>query len=115
MAARRKAGSRGSIAASAAVFSALGDRTRLGLLARLCDEGPASITTLTDSFDISRQAIAKHLRVMEGVGLVRRTALGRESLWRVEAERLDEARRHLESISAQWDGALQRLRRFVEP
>jgi DNA-binding transcriptional ArsR family regulator len=96
------------------VFFALGDETRLGLVSRLCDAGPMSIAKLTDSFDISRQAITKHLRVMEDAGLVHRTKHGRESIWRLDPKRLAEARRHLGSISDQWDGALLRLKRFVE-
>jgi DNA-binding transcriptional ArsR family regulator len=92
----------------------LGDETRLGLVSRLCDEGPLSIARLTGGFDITRQAITKHLRVMEDAGLVRRTQIGRESLWQIEQKRLAEAREYLQRISAQWDGALARLKRFVE-
>ena len=114
MPARRKASAKAGIAESAAIFFALGDRTRLGLVSRLCAAGPASIAKLTQSFDITRQAITKHLRVMEDAGLVTRTRHGRESEWRLETRRLAEARRQLESISAQWDGALVRLKRFVE-
>ena len=96
------------------MFFALGDETRLRLVARLCEAGPASITRLAESFDITRQAVTKHLRVMEDAGLVQRNQQGRESSWRLEPQRLAEARQHLESISAQWDGALARLKRFVE-
>jgi DNA-binding transcriptional ArsR family regulator len=99
---------------SAAIFAALGDETRLGLVSRLCEEGPLSIARLTGSFDITRQAITKHLRVMEDAGLVRRTQTGRESLWQIEQHRLAEARQYLQQISAQWDVALARLKRFVE-
>jgi len=99
---------------SAAVFAALGDETRLGLVARLCDNGPMSIAKLTVGFDITRQAITKHLRVMEDAGLVRSTHHGRESVWRLEQKRLADARRHLQLISAQWDETLSRLKSFVE-
>lgn len=102
------------MADSAALFFAFADETRLGLVARLCDKGPLSIAKLADGFDMSRQAIAKHLHVMEDAGVVRRSQRGRESLWQLQPKRLAEARRHLESISAQWDAALGRLRRFVE-
>ena len=68
---------------------------------------------LTKSFDMTRQAITKHLQVMEDAGLVRRTRHGRESYWRIEPRRLADARRHLESISDQWDNALMRLKSFV--
>jgi DNA-binding transcriptional ArsR family regulator len=111
--ARRSAGAKPGIAQSAAIFFALGDETRLGLVSRLCDAGPASIAKLTESFDITRQAITKHLRVMEDAGLVRRTRHGRASQWRLEPKRLAEARRHLDAISAQWDGALLRLKRYL--
>jgi DNA-binding transcriptional ArsR family regulator len=99
---------------SAPLFAALGDKTRLRLVARLCDEGPLSITRLTAGTEITRQAISKHLRVMEDAGLVRHAKQGRESVWRLEQERLAEARQYLELISKQWDDALGRLREFVE-
>jgi hypothetical protein len=73
-----------------------------------------SITRLTEGSKISRQAITKHLRVMEGSGLVLCTRHGRESVWQLDQRRLGEARRYLEMVSEQWDGALQRLRDFVE-
>jgi len=112
--ARHSAGAKAGIEESASIFFALGDETRLGLVSRLCDGGPSSIAKLTESFDMTRQAITKHLRVMEDAGLVRRSQQGRESQWRLEPRRLAEARRHLEAISAQWDGALMRLKKFVE-
>lgn len=109
----RQSAAAGTVAC-ALIFAALGDETRLKLLARLSEAGPQSIAALAGGFDISRQAITKHLRVMEDAGLVRRTQQGRESLWQVEQTRLAEARRHLDSISAHWDEALGRLKRFVE-
>ena len=99
---------------SALLFAALGDETRLRLVGRLCDAGPMSIVKLTEGFPITRQAIAKHLRVMEEAGIVHREQHGRESLWQLETKRLDEARRHLNEIATQWDHALARLKRFVE-
>ena len=99
---------------SSRLFAALGDETRLRLVLRLCDGGPTSITGLTDGFSITRQAITKHLRVMEDAGLVRSTRHGRESVWQVSPQRLGDARRYLELISKQWDDALGRLRKFVE-
>jgi DNA-binding transcriptional ArsR family regulator len=103
-----------TLTSSAALFAALGDETRLRLVARLSDHGPMSIASLSDGFAISRQAITKHLRVMKSAGLVRSTRLGRESLWQLEQKRLAEARQHLNTISAQWDQTLDRLKRFVE-
>src|ERR1700758_1579747 len=88
---------------SASVFAALGDETRLRLVSRLCDDGPMSITKLAAGFHITRQAITKHLRVLEDAGVVRRAQHGRESTWRLEQKRLADARRHLQMISAQWD------------
>jgi DNA-binding transcriptional ArsR family regulator len=102
------------LADSASVFAALGDETRLRLVSRLSSDGPLSITQLTADFDISRQAITKHLQVMESAGLVRSMQQGRESLWQLEQKRLAAARRHLQTISAQWDQTLGRLKRFVE-
>jgi DNA-binding transcriptional ArsR family regulator len=92
----------------------LGDETRLHLVARLCDGGPTSITGLTAGSRITRQAITKHLRVMEGSGLVRCAKRGRESVWELEQRRLEEARRYLDAISQRWDDALLRLQKFVE-
>jgi DNA-binding transcriptional ArsR family regulator len=98
----------------APVFAALGDETRLWLVARLCDGGPLSITSLTAGSRVTRQAITKHLRVLEGAGLVRSRRRGRESLWELEQRRLHEARHYLDLISSQWDEALGRLRKLVE-
>jgi DNA-binding transcriptional ArsR family regulator len=102
------------LAGSASVFAALGDETRLRLVSRLCGEGPMSIAKLTAGFPMTRQAITKHLRVMESAGLVRSTPHGRESVWRLEQQKFADARRYLQEISAQWDEALSRLKHFVE-
>jgi DNA-binding transcriptional ArsR family regulator len=99
---------------SAQLFAALGDETRLRLVTRLCDGGPMSITRLTAGSKVTRQAITKHLRVMEGSGLLRSTRRGRESVWQLDQRRLEDARRYLDKISKQWDDALLRLREFVE-
>ena len=96
------------------MFAALGDETRLRLVSRLSHDGPMSIARLADGFAITRQAITKHLRVMEGAGLVRSEQQGRESVWQLEQKRLADARRQLEAISAQWDETLGRLKAFVE-
>ena len=99
---------------SASVFAALGDETRLRLVARLCDDGPLSITRLTAGSKVTRQAITKHLRVMQGAGLVHSQRQGRETVWQLEQRRLRDARHYLDLISQQWDQALDRLRTFVE-
>jgi DNA-binding transcriptional ArsR family regulator len=99
---------------AASLFAALGDETRLTLVSRLGTIGPMSTARLTEGGQISRQAVTKHLEVLAGAGLVRDERQGRERLWVVEAERLTEARRYLDTISSQWDGALARLRALVE-
>jgi DNA-binding transcriptional ArsR family regulator len=92
----------------------LGDELRLSLISRLCSDGPMSITRLTHGTEVTRQAITKHLRVMQEAGLVRNGKRGRESIWQLERRRLREARHYLEIISKQWDDALGRLKKFVE-
>jgi len=96
------------------VFAALGDETRLRLIARLTEAGPQSIASLADGFDISRQAISKHLRVMSDAGLARSGRRGRETVWQLEADGLAEARRHLQAIGRDWDDKLRRLKHLVE-
>ena len=98
----------------APVFAALGDPTRLKLVARLCSDGPLSITHLRDGTDLTRQAITKHLRALAGAGLARDTRRGRQRIWALAPGRLDTARRCLDQISAQWDAAIDRLKTFVE-
>jgi DNA-binding transcriptional ArsR family regulator len=100
--------------AAAPVFAALGDQTRLRLVARLCSGGPASIAGLTAAVEVTRQAVTKHLHVLEGAGLVRGSRRGREQVWEIAPAQLQEARQCLELISSQWDAALERLRAIVE-
>lgn len=102
------------LAAAAPVFAALGDETRLGLVARLCSGGPQSIARLTSGSDVTRQAITKHLDVLGDAGLVHDAWRGRERIWQLDTERLGQAARHLEQISKGWDEALARLKKFVE-
>jgi DNA-binding transcriptional ArsR family regulator len=99
---------------AAPVFAALGDATRLRIVARLCDDGPQSIVRLSSGEDVSRQAITKHLRALEEAGLVQSAREGRERVWELRTQRLAEVRRHLDSISEQWDAAIGRLRALVE-
>lgn len=101
-------------AAVAPVFAALGDETRLRLIARLGDVGPVSVTRLTGNEQITRQAVTRHLRVLEVAGLASHYRRGRETLWQLEPLGIREARRHLENLSRQWDTALERLRSMVE-
>jgi DNA-binding transcriptional ArsR family regulator len=109
----RSAGSTG-VARAAPVFAALGDETRLALVARLGAARPLSIAQLTAGTAVTMQAITKHLQVLAHAGLVSDARRGRERLWQLEANRLDEARSYLDSISKRWDDALDRLRRFLE-
>jgi DNA-binding transcriptional ArsR family regulator len=99
--------------AAVPVFAALGDVTRLRLVNRLAG-GPQSITELASGSGVTRQAITKHLRVLSDAGLARSTRRGRERMWELDVAPLDEARRTLDLIGAQWDKALDRLRKFVE-
>jgi DNA-binding transcriptional ArsR family regulator len=103
-----------SLRSSAPVFAALGDETRLRLVAALCDGQPRSIAQLTAGTPISRQAVTKHLQVLSKAGLVRGMKAGRERLWAFEAARLEKARHSLGLIAEQWDQALNRLKRMVE-
>ncbi len=102
------------LAGAAPVFAALGDETRLRLVARLCDEGPLSTTRLSEGAGVTRQAISKHLQALGGAGVLRDEQRGRERIWELEPRRLEEARRCLDRISDQWDAALGRLKALVE-
>jgi DNA-binding transcriptional ArsR family regulator len=99
---------------AAPLFAALGAETRLRLLARLASRGPESIARLSVESSVTRQAVTKHLGVLSDAGLVRSSRRGRECIWELEPKRLADAHRYLDRISAQWDGALDRLRNFVE-
>ena len=99
---------------ASAIFAALGDETRLKLIARLSDAGPQSIASLADGFHISRQAISKHLRVISAAGLAKSEPRGRETVWQLEAHGLADAQRYLNAISKDWDDKLRRLKDFVE-
>jgi DNA-binding transcriptional ArsR family regulator len=111
---QRHRAARARVERSAPIFAALGDATRLRVVMLLCGEGPASIARLTAGTHVTRQAVTKHLHVLEDAGLVRSSRLGRESVWVVNTAQLEEARRHLSEISGQWDTALARLRTLVE-
>ncbi len=98
----------------AAVFAALGDETRLLVLTRLARGEPQSIARLTQGTRLTRQAVTKHLRVLEGAGVVRSLRVGRESHFALEPKPLDELRDYLDLVSRQWDAALVRLKALVE-
>ena len=98
----------------APVFAALGDRTRLSLLMKLSDGQMQSIARLSGDTKLTRQAVTKHLHVLEKAGLVSSIKVGRESQFSYKSEPIVEVRSFLDTISAQWDDALSRLRSFVE-
>ncbi len=98
----------------APVFAALGDRTRLSLLMKLSDGQARSIAKLSADTRLTRQAVTKHLHVLESAGLVRSVRAGRESRFAYRPEPIAEARWYLDTVSAQWDDALARLRSLVE-
>jgi DNA-binding transcriptional ArsR family regulator len=96
------------------VFFALGDATRLRLVAILCAGGAFSITQLTAAGDVTRQAVTKHLQVLASAGIVHDVRVGRERLWQLEPAQIEEARRSLETIGRQWEQALGKLKAFAE-
>jgi DNA-binding transcriptional ArsR family regulator len=111
---RFRSGAAPTIARAAPVFAALGDATRLGIVARLCRSGPQSIVRLTRGAKVSRQAVTKHLHALAHAGLVRSSRAGRERIWEIRTQRLAEVGRYLDQISDQWDEAIGRLRTLVE-
>ena len=84
------------------------------LLARLCKGQRYSISELTEGTKLTRQAVTKHLRVLERVRIVHAKRAGRESLFTLDPEPMDEVAAYLETVSKQWDGALARLKAFAE-
>jgi DNA-binding transcriptional ArsR family regulator len=103
------------VASAALLFAALGDETRLALLQRLSDGGPASIAVLAESFRaMTRQGVTKHLNVLADAGIIDGHREGREHVWALNPARLAEARRRLDLIARGWDDALGRLKAHVE-
>jgi DNA-binding transcriptional ArsR family regulator len=98
----------------APIFAALGDETRLALVAKLSRGRPYSISHLTRGSKLTRQAITKHLRVLESVGIVRSVRTGRESRFEFDPQPMEEIKKYLDLVSEQWDQVLSRLKSFVE-
>ena len=98
----------------APIFAALGDETRLAIVTVLSDGEPRSIARLTEGTELTRQAVTKHLRVLEGAHIVRSIRAGRENLFELDPGPIREVREYAEMVSAHWDRALERLRRMVE-
>jgi DNA-binding transcriptional ArsR family regulator len=114
MSLRARSSAHATLKTQAPVFAALGDDTRLRLVARLAQGMPCSISQLTEGSRLTRQAIAKHLRVLEEAGIVHSARSGRESLFKLDPKPLGRMKEHLELLSEQWDQALSRLKAFVE-
>ena len=104
----------GRVRETAALFAALGDSTRLQIIGRLAGSAVLSIATLTAGTGVTRQAVTKHLEVLDEVGLVHSSWQGRERMWALEPGQIDVARRTLDLIAAQWAQAIDRLAKFVE-
>ena len=98
----------------ASIFAALGAEARLALVEKLANGPPQSISRLAQGSTLTRQAITKHLRVLEDVGVVHSVRVGRESLFEFRLEPLKELQSYLERVSEQWDQVLGRLKSFVE-
>jgi DNA-binding transcriptional ArsR family regulator len=100
--------------APALVFAALGDETRLALVMKLSGGEPHSISQLTRGSRLTRQAITKHLQVLERVAIVRSVRAGRESLFELNPKPLEDIKGYLDRVSELWDRKLARLKSFVE-
>jgi DNA-binding transcriptional ArsR family regulator len=104
----------GRLLARAPLFSALGDSTRLRLIGNLSGGEPRSISELAEGSDLTRQAITKHLRILQDVGLVHGERHGRETRFELTPEPISEAVKYLDLVSRRWDEALARLKSLVE-
>ncbi|HEY9140032.1 MAG TPA: metalloregulator ArsR/SmtB family transcription factor [Bryobacteraceae bacterium] len=111
---KSRSGIAGKRRARAPVFAALGDETRLSLVAKLSVGRSRSISQLTGGTKLTRQAITKHLRVLEDAGIVHGVRTGREKLFEFDPEPMEEIKRYLALVSEQWDQALAKLKSLVE-
>ncbi|WP_259780344.1 ArsR/SmtB family transcription factor [Aestuariispira ectoiniformans] len=98
----------------AGIFSALGDPTRLGLVASLLKEDEQTLSSLADTSPLTRQGLTRHLQVLEDAGVVESTRVGRERLFRLSPEPFRDMQDYLAQVSQRWDEALLRLQSFVE-
>ena len=99
---------------NAPVFAALGDQTRLWLSGETLRRGAPLDFAVTHGSKLTRQAVTKHLRILEKTGIVRGQRAGRESLFALDPAPIDELRQYLDHVLEQWDEALNRLKLFVE-
>jgi len=98
----------------APIFAALGDETRLSLIARLSRASGQSISQLAKGTKLTRQAVTKHLQILERVGLVRSVRKGRETLFEFDAAPIETMTQYLDLVSSQWDKKLTDLQTFLE-
>lgn len=96
------------------LWSAIGDPTRRRMLDLLLADGEGTATTLSDRLPVTRQAVAKHLAVLDRVGLVHVTPSGRERLYRIDDAQLARAVAQLNAVGRTWDSRLQRIKRIAE-
>jgi predicted transcriptional regulator len=96
------------------LWSAIGEPTRRRMLDLLLIEGSGTATSLGQQLPVTRQAVAKHLGVLDRVGLVRSTPAGREKRYRVDDAQLARAVAQLSSVGSAWDARLQRIKRIAE-
>jgi DNA-binding transcriptional ArsR family regulator len=98
----------------APIFAALGDETRLSLIARLSRASGQSISQLAKGTKLTRQAVTKHLQILQRVGLVRSVRKGRETLFEFDATPIETMTQYLDLVSSQWDKKLTDLQTFLE-
>jgi predicted transcriptional regulator len=103
-----------SVAIDDDLWSAIGDPTRRRMLDLLLSDGGGTATTLSGRLPVTRQAVAKHLGVLDRAGLVHATPAGRERLYEVDEAQLARAVAQLSSVGAAWDARLQRIKRIAE-
>lgn len=96
------------------LWSAIGDPTRRRMLDLLLTSGPGTATSLSEQLPVTRQAVAKHLLVLDQVGLVHASTAGRERRYEVDEAQLARAVAQLASVGASWDARLQRIKRIAE-
>ena len=96
------------------LWSAIGDPTRRRMLDRLLADGGGTATSLSDGLPVTRQAVAKHLGVLDRVGLVHATPAGRERRYEIDEAQFARAVAQLSEVGATWDARLQRIKRIAE-
>lgn len=98
----------------ALLFNALADERRLELVGRIANDGPITISDLAEDLPVTRQAVRKHLEILEEAGMVRGTRVGRAHYWRVDDRGLEAAEQALQHLAGQWRSRMARLKLHVE-